>query len=71
VHTIRKRLSILFVICSVAGILLVTLFVNSTINNKFDAYMMDVQDKRYQRIVSYFEEIYKAQGKWNKILALS
>ncbi len=65
-HTIRKRLSILFVICSVAGILLVTLFVNSTINNKFDAYMMDVQDKRYQRIVSYFEEIYKAQGKWTK-----
>ncbi|KGO14812.1 sensor histidine kinase [Clostridium botulinum] len=65
-HTIRKRLSILFVICSVAGILLVTLFVNATINNKFDAYMVDVQDKRYQRIVSYFEEAYKAQGKWNK-----
>ncbi|APH14886.1 his Kinase A domain protein [Clostridium sporogenes] len=65
-HTIRKRLSILFVICSVAGILLVTLFVNATINNKFDAYMVDVQDKRYQRIVSYFEEVYKTQGKWTK-----
>lgn len=70
-HTIRKRLSILFVICSVAGILLVTLFVNATINNKFDAYIVDVQDKRYQRIVSYFEEVYKAQGKWTKILVLS
>ncbi|EPY2274603.1 sensor histidine kinase [Clostridium sporogenes] len=65
-HTIRKRLSILFVICSVAGILLVTLFVNATINKKFDAYMVDVQDKRYERIVSYFEEIYKTQGKWTK-----
>ncbi|MEL5897665.1 ATP-binding protein [Clostridium sporogenes] len=65
-HTIRKRLSILFVICSVAGILLVTLFVNATINKKFDAYMVDVQDKRYERIVSYFEEVYKTQGKWTK-----
>ncbi|WP_045519214.1 sensor histidine kinase [Clostridium sporogenes] len=65
-HTIRKRLSILFVICSVAGILLITLFVNATINKKFDAYMVDVQDKRYERIVSYFEEVYKTQGKWTK-----
>ncbi|BDB00959.1 sensor histidine kinase [Clostridium botulinum] len=65
-HTIRKRLSILFVICSVAGIFLVTLFVNVTINNKFDAYMVDVQDKRYQRIVSYFEEVYKTQEKWTE-----
>ncbi|AJD30671.1 MULTISPECIES: sensor histidine kinase [Clostridium] len=65
-HTIRKRLSILFVICSVAGILLVTLFVNATINKKFDAYVADVQDKRYERIVSYFEEVYKTQGKWTK-----
>lgn len=46
--------------------MLVTLFVNATINNKFDAYIVDVQDKRYQRIVSYFEEVYKAQGKWTK-----
>ncbi|MHB9941775.1 two-component sensor histidine kinase [Clostridium sporogenes] len=65
-HTIRKRLSILFVICSVAGILLVTLFVNATINKKFDAYMVDVQDKRYERIVSYFEEVYKTKRKWTK-----
>lgn len=65
-RTIRKRLSILMIICSVAGILLVTLFVNTTINNKFDNYMTDVQDKRNQRIVSYFEELYKSQGKWTK-----
>lgn len=65
-HTIRKRLSILLVICSVAGILLITLFVNATINKKFDAYIVDVQDKRYERIVSYFEEVYKTQEKWTK-----
>nr|WP_209013917.1 ATP-binding protein [Clostridium botulinum] len=46
--------------------MLVTLFVNATINKKFDEYMVDVQDKRYERIVSYFEEVYKTQGKWTK-----
>jgi signal transduction histidine kinase len=27
--------------------------------------MSDIQDKRHQRIVSYFEEVYKRQGSWN------
>jgi signal transduction histidine kinase len=66
VQTIRRRLSILFVICSIAAILLVTLFVNLTISSKFDEYMVDIQDKRHQRIVSYFEEVYKRQGKWTE-----
>lgn len=65
-QTIRKRLSILFVICSVAAILLITLFVNITINNKFNEYMIETQNKKYERIVSYLEEIYKREGKWNK-----
>jgi signal transduction histidine kinase len=65
-QTIRKRLSILFVICSISAILLVTLFVNITIGNKFNQYMTDNQAKTYERIVSYFEEIYKREGKWTK-----
>jgi signal transduction histidine kinase len=64
VQTIRKRLSILFVICSIAAILLVTLFVNATVSSKFNLYMSDIQDKRHQRIVSHFEEVYKLQGRW-------
>ncbi|MBL4938364.1 HAMP domain-containing histidine kinase [Clostridium sp. YIM B02515] len=63
-QTIRKRLSILFVICSISAIFIITLFVNLTINNKFDLYMKDIQDKRYERIVSYFQEVYKRDGKW-------
>ena len=65
-QTIRKRLSILFVICSIAAILLVTLFVNFTITNKFNNYMENNQNKRYERIVSYFEEIYISEGKWKE-----
>ena len=65
-QTIRKRLSILFVICSISSILLITLFVNVTISKKFKEYMIDTQNKRYERIVDYFEELYKKEGKWNE-----
>lgn len=65
-QTIRRRLSTLFIICSLAAILLITLFVNLTINNKFNQYMMDTQNKRYDRIVAYFQEVYKREGKWNE-----
>ncbi|MCM0650675.1 HAMP domain-containing histidine kinase [Clostridium swellfunianum] len=64
-QTIRKRLSILFVICSILAIFLITLFVNTTINKKFNQYMADIQNKRYERIVVYLEEIYKREGNWN------
>lgn len=56
----------MFFTCSIAAILLITLFVNLTINNKFNQYMIDIQNKRYERIVSYFEEVYKKQGKWTE-----
>jgi Signal transduction histidine kinase len=65
-QTIRKRLSILFFICSVGAILLITLFVNVTISNMFNKYMVDIQNKRYERIVSYFEELYKRDGRWTE-----
>lgn len=64
-HTIRRRLSILLVVCSITAILLSTLFVNITISNKFNKYMLDTQNKRYERIVAYFQEIYKRDGTWN------
>lgn len=64
-QTIRKRLSILFFTCSIGAILLITVFVNATINDKFDQYMLDIQNKREERIVAYFQEIYKRDGKWS------
>ena len=63
-QSISRRLSILLVISAVAAILLVTVFVNLTVSNKFNEYMIDIQNKRYERIVSYFEEAYKREGKW-------
>lgn len=65
-QTIRKRLSVLFIICSITAIVIITLFVNRTINNKFKEYMVDTQNKRYDRIISYFEEIYKRDNGWTE-----
>ncbi|MPM08354.1 Adaptive-response sensory-kinase SasA [bioreactor metagenome] len=65
-QSIRKRLSILFAISSLIAILLTILFVNITINNKFNKYMLDIQNKRNERIVSYFEEVYKRDNMWKE-----
>ncbi|MEH7273538.1 sensor histidine kinase [Neobacillus vireti] len=65
-QSISKKLSLLFVLCAISAILLVTIFVNLTVSNKFNQYMIDIQNKRYERIVSYFEEAYKREGEWTK-----
>jgi signal transduction histidine kinase len=65
-QTIRKRLGILFAIASISAIILITLFVNITISSKFNEYMIETQNKRDERIVSHFEEIYKREGKWTQ-----
>lgn len=61
--TIRKRLSLLLSICSATAIVLIIIFVNITINSKFNQYMIDLQNSRYERIVSYFQEVYRKEGK--------
>lgn len=65
-HTIRKRLSILIISCSIMAILLIMLFVNFTINHIFEDYMSAVQNKRYERIITQLEELYKNEGQWNE-----
>ncbi|MGL4106887.1 HAMP domain-containing sensor histidine kinase [Clostridium sp. LP20] len=65
-RTLRGRLGILFVVCSIAAILLIALFVNITINSKFNEYISNIQEKRYERIVASFEEVYKSQGTWDE-----
>lgn len=65
-QSIGRRVSILLVACSIAAILLITIFVNLTINNRFNRYMIDIQNKRHERIVGYFQEIYKRDGNWNE-----
>lgn len=65
-QSIRSKLSTLLIAGSIIAIALITLFVNITINNKFNEYMVDTQNKRYERIVSYLQEIYKRDGQWTK-----
>lgn len=65
-YSIRRKLSIILLVCSVLATVLTALFVNLTINNKFDQYMVDIQNKRNERIVQYFQEIYKRDKQWTK-----
>lgn len=65
-YSIRRKLSIILLVCSVLATVLTALFVNFTINNKFDQYMVDIQNKRNERIVQYFQEVYKRDKQWTK-----
>lgn len=65
-HSIRRKLSIIILVCSILATLLTAIFVNITISNKFSKYMVDTQNKRNDRIVQYFEEVYKRDKKWTK-----
>ncbi|MBU3158357.1 HAMP domain-containing histidine kinase [Clostridium frigoris] len=65
-YSIRKKLSIILVASSIIAILLTSLFVNLSINNTFNKYLADNQTKRDIRIVEYFQEVYKRDGKWSK-----
>lgn len=65
-QTIRKRIGILLVSCSLSAIVLTMVIVNFTINDIFEDYISDVQNKRYERIVSYLEEAYIQDGEWKE-----
>ena len=64
--TIRKKIGVLLTVCSAAAIFLIMLFVNLTINNIFDGYMENVQNKRYETIITYLEEVYREEGRWSE-----
>lgn len=63
-QSIRRRLSLILIICTIASILLSILFVNIAMNSTFNKYMISVQNQRYSTIVQYFQEVYKKEGKW-------
>jgi signal transduction histidine kinase len=65
--TIRRKISILLVVCSLAAILLTMMIVNFTINNIFEEYMENVQNRRYEIIVTYLEDSYKNKKSWDEI----
>lgn len=63
-YSIRRKLSIIILVCSILAAFLTALFVNMTINNEFNKYMLDIQNKRNDKIVQYFQEVYKRDKKW-------
>ncbi|NSB14389.1 sensor histidine kinase [Clostridium beijerinckii] len=64
-QSIRKRLSIIIISCSVVAVLLSALLVNITITNTFNKYMEKIQSQRNTRLVEYFQQVYKSDGGWN------
>lgn len=65
-YSIRKKLGIILVACSVIAIVFSAVLVNFTINRTFNKYVSANQVERNNRIVQYFEEIYKRDNKWDK-----
>ncbi|MBC2581813.1 cell wall metabolism sensor histidine kinase WalK [Clostridium sp. DJ247] len=65
-YSIRRKLSIILLVCSILATILIALFVNFTINNKFNEYMINIQNRRNDRIVQYFQEVYKRDKQWTK-----
>ncbi len=63
-HTIRKRLAFILISCTILSLLFSALLVNLAINSTFDKYISDNQQKRNDRIVGYFEEVYKRDKNW-------
>lgn len=63
-HSIRRRLAIILITCTVLSLLFSAIFVNLAINSTFNKYISDNQEKRNERIVSYFEEVYKRDLNW-------
>lgn len=65
-QSIRGRLSLILISCTIAAVLLSAIFVNIAMNATFGKYMNDVQMQRDARIVEYFQQIYKKDGKWSQ-----
>lgn len=63
-HTIRKRLAFILIFCTILSLLFSAFFVNLAVNSTFDKYISDNQQKRNDRIVNYFIEVYKRDKNW-------
>lgn len=65
-HSIRKRLGIIMIFCTVISITISTFFVNIAINNTFNKYIINNQNERNNKIVAYFKDIYLKDKKWTQ-----
>lgn len=65
-NSIRRKLGVTFILSAIITIIFIIIFVNTAVNRQFKTYMNEVQNKRYDRIVTYFEEIYKREMGFDK-----
>ena len=57
--SIRRQLTVMFFGCANLTAILIYYFVNVTICSQIDEYMMENQEKRNERLVTYFEDYYQ------------
>lgn len=57
--SIRRQLTVMFFGCASLTAILIYYFVNVTICSQIDEYMMENQEKRNERLVTYFEDYYQ------------
>ena len=57
--SIRRQLTVMFFGCASLTAILIHYFVNVTICSQIDEYMMENQEKRNERLVTYFEDYYQ------------
>ena len=65
-HSIRRRLSLILIICSIAAVVLSAIFVNIAVDRTFNKYMSNIQDKRNKNVLEYFQQVYKNDKIWTK-----
>lgn len=63
-HSIRRRLSLILLACSITAVVLLTFFVNTAVNSTFNKYLSNIQDKRNSNVVEYFQKTYNTDKKW-------
>jgi len=65
-HSIRRRLSLILMACSITAVVLLTIFVNLAVNSTFNKYLSNIQDKRNSSVVEHFQKVYNTDKKWTK-----
>lgn len=65
-QSIRRKLTLILVVCTVVAVLLSTFFVNLAVDNTFNKYLADNQEKRNARIIDYLQETYKKDKRWTE-----
>ena len=63
---LRRKLGLLLFGCALLTTVLITFFVNRTIQHQFEQYMHDNQAKRNERLITYFEDYYQSHGTFDE-----